>query len=264
MLEHLDHFARLCLSIVVGVCLCGFRSAPLDKSQPTDARVAILAYHRFGPAVADSMTTRTSTFRAQLVYLRKHEYHVIPLSAWLAWRLRGGPAPPARSVVITADDGHRSVFTEMLPLVREFGFPVTLFIYPSAISNAKYAMTWDELRSLKATGLFDIQSHTYWHPNFATEKRRLAPEAYREFVRTQLTRPRTVLQQKLGVNAVVVAWPFGIYDDELLEMGADAGYTAGLTIKHRLATASDPIMAVPRFLVTETSERQFAALLPAK
>jgi peptidoglycan/xylan/chitin deacetylase (PgdA/CDA1 family) len=262
--EHFNRFAGLCLSIVVGTCLCASPSALLASSQATDPRVSILVYHRFGPAAADSMTIPTSTFRAQLEYLKKHEYHVIPLSAWLAWRVRGGPAPPARSVVITADDGHRSVFTEMLPLVREFGIPVTLFIYPSAISNAKYAMTWDELRSLKATGLFDIQSHTYWHPNFATEKRRLAPNAYREFVRAQLTRPKAVLQQRLGVNAVVVAWPFGIYDDELLKMGADAGYTAGLTIKHRLAAASDPIMAVPRFLVTETSERQFAALLPSK
>ena len=265
MRQQFSHSATVWLSIVVGTWMSALPAAHPGRPPAADARVSILVYHRFGPAAADSMTVRTNTFRSHLEYLKKHEYRVIPLTAWLSWRSRGGPAPPRRSVVITADDGHRSVITEMLPLVREFGVPVTLFIYPSAISNAKYAMTWDELRSLKATGLFDIQSHTYWHPNFATEKRRLAPDAYREFARTQLTRSKAILQQRLGVNAAVVAWPFGIYDDELLQIGADAGYTAGFTIKHRVATHTDPIMAVPRFLVTEAdSGRRFTALLPSK
>lgn len=211
------------------------------------------------------MTIRTTTFRSQLEYLKQHDYHIIPLRAWLTWRSRLGPAPPPRSVVITADDGHRSVFTDMLPLVREFGIPVTLFIYPSAISNAAYAMTWDELRTLKATGLFDIQSHSYWHPNFAAEKRRLPPAEYREFARKQLMRSKLVLQQRLGANADVIAWPFGVYDEELLRIGADTGYAAGMTLRHRVATASDPLMALPRFLVTDAaSGRQFAALLPAQ
>jgi peptidoglycan/xylan/chitin deacetylase (PgdA/CDA1 family) len=86
--------------------------------------------------------------------------------------------------VITADDGHESVFTEMAPLVREYGVPVTLFIYPSAISNAPYAMTWEQLAALDRTGLFGIESHTYWHPNFKTEKRRLSAGAYRALRRS--------------------------------------------------------------------------------
>jgi peptidoglycan/xylan/chitin deacetylase (PgdA/CDA1 family) len=245
--------------------VCAPAPGGLPTSPAADARVSILVYHRFGPVVADSMTIRTATFRWQLEYLKQHDYRIIPLRAWLAWRSHRGPAPPPRSVVITADDGHRSVFTEMLPLVREFGMPVTLFIYPSAISNAAYAMTWDELRILKTTGLFDIQSHSYWHPNFAAEKRRLPPVAYREFARTQLTRSKAVLQQRLGTTADVIAWPFGIYDEELLQIGVEAGYRAGVTLKHRVATASDPAMALPRFLVTDAaSGRQFAALLPSQ
>jgi len=157
------------------------------------------------------------------------------------------------------------VFTEMLPLVREFGVPVTLFIYPSAISNAAYAMTWDQLRTLTATGLFDVQSHSYWHPNFATEKRRLPPAEYRAFAATQLTRSKTVLDQRLGVTVNVIAWPFGVYHEELLQIGVEAGYVAGVTLDRRVATANDPIMALPRFLVTDAaSGRHFADLLPSE
>ena len=259
------------LSVVVGLWLW----APLPYTErawtsftnqtPRDLRASILAYHRFGPVVADSMTVRTATFRWQLQYLREHGYQVIPLRALVGWRLRLGPPPPARSVVITADDGHRSVFTEMLPLVREFRVPVTLFIYPSAISNAAYAMTWEELGMLRETDLFDIQSHTYWHPNFATEKRRLPLPTYRTFAFTHLTRSKAAIEQRLGVQVDVIAWPFGVYDEELLQMAVDAGYVAGVTLDRRTATARDPIMALPRFLITDAaSGRNFAALLPSE
>jgi peptidoglycan/xylan/chitin deacetylase (PgdA/CDA1 family) len=265
------------LSAVIGLLLCALPPAvgrdgtslaypaPIGGAWSPEVRASILVYHRFGPVVADSMTVRTSTFRSQLEYLREHGYQVIPLRSWIAWRLHLGPAPPARSVVLTADDGHRSVFTDMLPLVREFGVHVTLFTYPSAISNAAYAMTWDQLRTLAATGLFDVQSHSYWHPNFATEKRQLLPAVYRAFALTQLTRSKTVLEQRLGAKVDVIAWPFGVYDEELLQIGVDAGYVAGVTLDRRVATTSDPIMALPRFLVTDAaSGRRFAALLPSE
>ncbi|HLG55575.1 MAG TPA: polysaccharide deacetylase family protein [Vicinamibacterales bacterium] len=265
------------LSVLAGLWLCApppdagsgmtslARLEPVNEARLPEVRTSILVYHRFGPVVADSMTVRTRTFRWQLEYLREHGYSVIPLREWIAWRRRLGPPPPARSVIITADDGHRTVFTDMLPLVREFGTPVTLFIYPSAISNAAYAMTWEQLRGLAATGLFDIQSHSYWHPNFATEKRRLPPATYRAFALTQLTRSKTVLEQRLGVHIDVIAWPFGIYNDELLQVGVDSGYVAGVTLNRRVATSTDPLMALPRFLITDaTSGRHFATVLPSE
>jgi len=232
-------------------------------ARPDPLAVSILVYHRFGPVVSDSMTIRTSTFRGQLQYLKDHGYRTVPFRVLVAYLLHQGPPPPPRSVVITADDGHGSVMTDMLPLVREYGVPVTLFIYPSAISNASYAMTWEQLQTLTRTGLFDVQSHTYWHPNFKVEKRRLAPAAYHKLILTQLMRPRSVLKQKLGVDVDLLAWPFGIYDEELLRLAAQSGYVAGVTLDARVVTASTSMMALPRFLVTDAaSGKRFAAMLP--
>lgn len=225
--------------------------------------VSILVYHRFGPAVNDAMTVRTTTFRSQLDFLTRHHYPVVPLGMLVTYLRGQGPPPPPGSVVITADDGHESVFTEMLPVVREFRVPVTLFIYPSAISNASYAMTWPQLDALRRTGLFDIQSHTYWHPNFKTEKRRLSPAAYRTFTTMQLVKSRTVLEDKLGIQVDLVAWPFGIHDDELAAIAREAGYVAGFTLDRRPVTTGEQIMALPRFLVTDSATgRRFMSMLP--
>lgn len=63
----------------------------------------------------------------------------------------------------------------MFPVLRRCGLPMMLFIYPSAISNASYAMTWDQLREMARSGLVDVQSYSYWHPDFKRERERLMP-----------------------------------------------------------------------------------------
>ena len=101
--------------------------------------VPILAYHRLGAEVADSMTVKTPVFESHLKYLKDHGYTIIPLKRLVAYIAGESPAPPPGSVVITADDGHSSIYNDMFPLIKRYRVPVTLFVYPSALSNAKYA-----------------------------------------------------------------------------------------------------------------------------
>jgi peptidoglycan/xylan/chitin deacetylase (PgdA/CDA1 family) len=229
--------------------------ASKDKGEGThDVHVPILLYHRFGPVVSDGMTVTTAVFRSHLEYLKKKGFTVIPLRQLIDYYLRRGNPPLPRSVVIVADDAHKSVYTEMLPLVKHYHIPVTLFIYPSAISNASYAMTWDELREIKKTALFDLQSHTYWHPNFKKERKRLPAAEYEEFVEMQLKKSRHRLEKELDIRVNMLAWPFGIYDDDLMKRAADAGYIAAFTIERRSAGSRDNIMAIPRYLMRDSDK----------
>lgn len=216
-----------------------------------DSAVPVLLYHRLGPTAADSMTVSTPVFASHLEYLSASGYTVIPLRRLTAYLAGKAPPPPARSVVITVDDGHVSVFTGMFPLLNHYRIPVTLFIYPSAISNAEYAMTWQQLREMRDSGLVDIQSHTYWHPNFKKEKQRLSKDAYEKFARLQMSKSKEILEQELGGNVDMLAWPFGIYDDELIAYAKGLGYGAGFTLERRHAGRSDNLMALPRYLVSD-------------
>ncbi len=227
-----------------------------------DVEIPILVYHRFAPRVNDSMTVRTATFETQLRTLEHSGYHVIPLRQLVDYLLAKGPAPPPRSVVITVDDGHRSVYTELFPIVLRHRIPVTLFIYPSAISNAPYALTWPQIRKLHKTGLFDVQSHTYWHPNFMREKKRLDHKTYAEFVDMQLSKSKRILESRLGGHVTLLAWPFGLHNQELEEHARNAGYIGAFTIERRpVRTGEDP-MAIPRYLITNAvTQRAFNAIL---
>jgi peptidoglycan/xylan/chitin deacetylase (PgdA/CDA1 family) len=218
------------------------------------AGVPILLYHRFGPAVVDGMTIKTSVFEEHLRYLRDNGYKVIRLRQLVDWHLKKGPPLPAKSVVIVEDDAHKSVYSDMLPLVIKYNVPVTVFIYPSAISNAKYAMTWEQLRALKKTGLFDFQSHTFWHPNFKKDRKKMQPAEFEKSVGTQLLKSKGKIEKELGVKVDMLAWPFGIYDDYLLKRAAEAGYIATFTIERRHVAAGDSVTKLPRYLMINTDQ----------
>jgi peptidoglycan/xylan/chitin deacetylase (PgdA/CDA1 family) len=230
-------------------------------AQP-EVNVPILLYHRLGPTVADGMTMKTTVFEEHLKYLRDNGYKVIPLRQLVNWYQKKGPAPAPKSVVIVEDDAHKSVYSDMFPLAKKYNVPVTVFIYPSAVSNAKYALTWDQLRELKKSGLFDFQSHTYWHPNFKKDRKKMSPAEFDKSVTMQLTKSKARIEKELGVSVDLLAWPFGIYDDDLLRKAAAAGYAGTFTIERRHATASESLMKLPRYLLINADQgKNFAAIL---
>lgn len=220
-----------------------------------EINVPILLYHRFGPTVADSMTITTPVFVEHLEYLKKNGFTVIPLRQLVNYLNKSDLKPlPKKPVVIVADDAHKSAYTVMYPLAKKYNIPVTLFTYPSAISNASYAMTWEELREVEKSGLFDIQSHTFWHPNFKKEKKKLSAADYEKLVDVQLIKAKKKLEKEIGKTVDTLAWPFGIYDEELIKRANAAGYTALLTIEARPVKNGERLAALPRFLLSNQDQ----------
>jgi peptidoglycan/xylan/chitin deacetylase (PgdA/CDA1 family) len=252
-------FRILLIALLLGFTYATTVSAapPVQKSVDSNPGVPVLLYHRFGPTAADSMTVTTKVFESHLKYLKDNGYTVIPLRQLVNFHLKKGPQPPPKSVVIVEDDAHKSVYSDMLPLVKKYNVPVTVFVYPSAISNAKYAMTWEQLRTLKKTGLFDFQSHTFWHPNFKQERKKLKPADFEKFVAIQLGKSKARLEKELGGNIDLLAWPFGIYDDHLMNKAAASGYRAAFTIDRRHVASGDAAMKLPRYLLID-SDREIA------
>lgn len=246
----------------IAACLLVLSFSLPAVAAPPPVNVPILLYHRLGPTVADGMTMKTSVFEEHLKYLRENGYKVIPLRQLVNWYQKKGPAPAPKSVVIVEDDAHKSVYTDMLPLAKKYNVPVTVFIYPSAVSNAKYAMTWDQLRELKKSGLFEFQSHTYWHPNFKKERKKLKPAEFDKLVSSQLLKAKGKIEKELGVTVDLLAWPFGIYDDDLLRRAAAAGYIGTFTIERRHANGTDSLMKLPRYLLVNADQgKAFSQIL---
>ena len=231
------------------LALCCFCSTLFAATPST---IPILAYHNMDPVKKGSMTISTARFQEQMAYLKNNGFTVITLKEAVGY-LQGKIASiPAKSVVITADDGRATVYKYMMPIVQKYHYPVTLFIFPGVISRAPWALTWEQLKALKNTGLFDIQDHTYSHPNFKQAKRHLSPTAFAKTLHDELVTSKNVLDQKLETHVTLLAWPFGIYNTEVENAAAKAGYTMAFSIDYRCATKSDKPMSVPRYMILQT------------
>lgn len=228
---------RICL---LGAGLLSLFTAPA-LAQPA---IPILVYHRFDPAKSGLTTVTNRTFEQQLDWLAQHGYRILPLRDVLQWH-QTSPA-----AAITVDDGHESVFTQLYPILLQRHIHVTLFIYPSAISNAVYALTWTQLATMLKSGLVDVQSHTYWHPNFRQERARRTPADYRAFVDFQLRHSRQVLEQRLGIHVTMLAWPYGIYDPQLEAAARQAGYQFAFAFAGGLARPDSDKLAIPRIPIS--------------
>jgi peptidoglycan/xylan/chitin deacetylase (PgdA/CDA1 family) len=243
-----EYTALLCWWILA-VFASALSAAGIVK--PDEPVIPILVYHRFAPVRCDSMTVTVAHFEQQLDSLAQNGYTFTSLESLIAWRLGYGPVPAKRPVVLTIDDGHISVYRGALPIIARYHVPTTLFIYPSCIGRAAYAMNWKQLSELSSTSFVSVQSHTYWHPNFKKEAQRLDAASYAAFVEKQLQQSKATLETRTRCPVRMLAWPFGLYDDYLCQQAAITGYYAGFSIECRAVTMADPIMALPRCMVPD-------------
>lgn len=243
-MTRLIHLLLTCFAIILS-------TTPLTVFAGDTTHIPILCYHNLNPVKPGSMNLTPEKFESQIKWILDNGFTIIPLKDAVAYLQGKRPSLPPKSIVITADDGWQSVYTYMQPIVKKYNIPVTLFIYPQTISSGKNAMTWDELKELQKTGLFDIQSHTYSHPNFKQEKKHLSAARYDNNVQMELVKSKQILEEKTGTKITLLAWPFGIYNSDLENQATKAGYDMAFTIDYRTASKGDRPMAVPRFMIID-------------
>lgn len=223
-------------------------SFPTFADKPIN--IPILCYHNLS-ALRGSMNMTPERFESQIKWLKENGFTIIPLKEAVEYLEGKRESLPSKSIVVTADDGWKSVYTYMLPIVKKYQIPVTLFIYPGTISEGKNALTWNELIELKDSGFFDVQGHTYTHPNFKHAKKRLSSSQYAKFVELELVKSKKILEEKLGIKVTLLAWPFGIYNDYLEQAASDAGYQMAFSIDARDANRNFKPMSQPRFMIID-------------
>lgn len=207
------------------------------------------------------MTITPGRFESQIKWLKENGYTVIPLKQLVSYMQGKNVALPAKPIVITADDGWKSDYTYMYPIARKYNIPITLFIYPGTISQGKNALTWDQIKELMKSGLFDIQSHTLTHPNFKQAKKHMSLVNYEKMVHRELFNSKKILEDKLGIKIDFLAWPFGIYDAYLEQQAAKAGYNMAFTIDFRNASRIYRSEAQPRYMIIEQQNMNMFATI---
>jgi peptidoglycan/xylan/chitin deacetylase (PgdA/CDA1 family) len=183
--------------------------------------VPVLLYHFFVEgSPTNLLEVRLEVFSRQLRLLRALGFHCISLSSLLTDRNR-----PRRAVVITVDDGEISFFERALPVLKEFGFPITAFVVVDSLSRGffqagtkvRVAATWEQLRDLLSTcPKLDIGCHSWSH-------RVLTACSHSELLQ-ELNSSAEVLYQGLGRKPEYFAYPYGRWNCQLADEVCAAGY----------------------------------------
>jgi peptidoglycan/xylan/chitin deacetylase (PgdA/CDA1 family) len=191
--------------------------------------VPILCYHRFGKTCRSALCVSEAAFRAQLQYLKDNGYHTISLAElddFMSYRR----AIPLRSVVITIDDGYGSIYDIAYPMLKEYGFTATLFIYTDFVGATGMSVTWDQLREMKAAG-FEIESHSVTHSDLTLKQDGESDDAYRARITRELVDSKAILDRELHQKTQFLAYPYSKYNRWVLAQTEAAGYRLGLTVE---------------------------------
>jgi peptidoglycan/xylan/chitin deacetylase (PgdA/CDA1 family) len=190
--------------------------------------IPILTYHRFAEDCSSPLCMPAKTFDLQMRYLKENGYRVITAEELLSF-LKYRQGLPRKSVLITMDDGYRSVYNIAYPILKKYGFSATLFIYTDFVGVSKMAITWGQLKEIKSKG-FTIGSHTIYHSDLTQKKDGESEQEYIARVKKELHGSKKIIDRKLGQDTYFLAYPFGRYDQQSIQIARDAGYKVAMSV----------------------------------
>ncbi len=258
---------------------------PLAPAVPAAGSFTIIAYHAIRHDVRDypdSFAVDASALIRQFAWLHGNGFAPVSVDAIIAAR-QGGKPLPTKAVLLSFDDGFLSFYTRVYPLLREFRFPAVLSVVggwidrprrgqrqsgdPNAAADIKF-VSWGQLREMVGSGLVEIASHSYdihhgvlgnpqGNRQPAATTRILDPAtgsyegdaAWRSRVAIDLAKNSDVIERQTGQRPRVIAWPYGRYNDELVDMARALGMPIALTLEDGTNTPDVALAALRRTLV---------------
>ena len=204
-------------------------TAPATPEINKSASVSILGYHDVRERGGSPMLIAGSKFRQQMQAIKDSQIPVIPLADVMAWK-RGEKNIPPESIVITFDDGWEGVYEQAYPVLKEFGFPFTVYLYKKYVNIGGRSMSWDQVREMMSHGC-EIGSHSVSHESLKKKpKAGMSDADYQAWVLAELKDSREFLEQNLKIKITSFAYPYGVFDDEVMNTGLQIGYESLVTV----------------------------------
>lgn len=195
------------------------RDADVEYSVPEG--VSILMYHMIGDMKNNSAVMTEDNLRIQMQYLKDHGYHPITMQELYDYVTKGEKLP-SKPVCITFDDGYLDSYTIVYPMMKEFGYPWTLFLITDDVGKSYNRMTWEQLKEMADSGAVTIANHTLSHPKLHNLPTRAEKE-------NEIIGANKALKYHLGIDNLWFAYPYGDYDDEVIDICKKAGIKLAVT-----------------------------------
>ncbi len=242
--------------------------------------ISVLVYHDISPKQSDDeFTVRLADFRFQMHYLQQHGYRPISLQ-YLRKVQRGKAELPKKAVLLTFDDGFKSYQRYVVPLLKKHGFPSVVSVVTSWMAGRNIpdeyrgkVMDRAEVRRVSRQPLVEVISHShdmhYGVPSnpqgneeavaitreYNPRNRRYESErTIRQRIKQDLLQSRQQLRAVTGRLPLAIAWPYGQYNQMLVDEARRLGMVYYLTLDDTPARLVD-LPRINRVLVRNFSDK---------
>lgn len=205
--------------------------------------VPILMYHhiRVNPKPNDpvwaSLNVTPDLLNSELNYLSTNGFHVISLDDLYAV-LNGEPLP-SKPIVLTFDDGYSNFFETAYPLLKKYNMKATEFVI-TEVETAPAYLSWGQIEEMSKSGLIDFGAHTQHHPFLTSLSQATA--------RREITVSKSELETHVGKPVRWFAYPYGSYNDFVVNETKNAGYVGAVTTNYGAVISKDKLFLLPRIM----------------
>jgi len=221
--------------------------------------VPILMYH--------GLTTKASqvndyfipveVFASDLAWLQDNGYTSVTMSQLIDFVFdeTGTVTLPEKPVVLTFDDGYYNNYKYASPLLAEYGMKAVISVIGAACeeeSSAEYhaedyaEVTWNQLREMSESGLWEVQNHTWNLHAYETGSGRKGasrmegedPNQYQSVLTSNLQTLQNKIKQVTGIRPNTFTWPYGAHNEEdgCRELLQELGFQATLSCRSGINT----------------------------
>lgn len=211
--------------------------------------IPILLYHHVKPmedakkAGHAYLTVDPATFNSQMGYLASHGYNTISVSE-LASAIIEHRSLPAKSLVITFDDGYDDVYTDAYPILYKYYLKANLMISSGLIGNLGY-LSWDDLKRMTDSNLISVSDHTWSHASLGG--------ASDEKIRYEILTAKAQLEEKLGRTVDTFTYPYGSESQKVRDLLGQNGFKAAFSTIPGRWQCEGNIMSLRRIRIGNSS-----------
>jgi len=251
--------------------------------------LTVIGYHEIidpAQALIPEYATSPEDFRQQMAWLQQHHFHFVSIDDILAAR-RGQKPLPSNAVLLTFDDGYRSVYDNAYPVLKSYHAPAVLALVGSWLNVADDQMvdfdhhqvsrqkffSWDQLHEMVNSGLIELGNHTFalhdgipanpqgnMEPAVTTHRydaatQRYEPESqYQKRIYSDLKQNVELFRQHGFNKPRIMVWPYGSYNGATAAIAVKLGMPLALTLEDGPNTSVTPLTALRRILVESTTK----------
>lgn len=225
------------------------------------ASVSVLCYHEVdnnGPR-KDVWSVSAHNLEQHILYLKAEGYYFANLGEYIAY-CKGEVSLPAKTVMLTFDDGYASFYTKAYPLLKKHRVPAMLAMVTSWMDGRRPAdvralVSWEQLQEMEASGLVTVVSHT---DSLHTQRvvtpqgsvgsiiqNRLfvqgayeSEQAYTSRLRNDFRYVQQKFQDKLGHKARAIVWPYGRYSGMAVAIAKEEGFESSFLLDGGINTGA--------------------------